>query len=137
MSRLNVLLKRDPSFIPDSDSGNLRLYYELELVRSQYESNQLPNLLNHYTRLIDVLGERGQFVDFSSDLMIDKALRKSDWFDVIMKPIPTPSKDESQDDFINRCTSTVSHADPERKHDQVVGICFSQWRESKKKRKSD
>ena len=90
MSKLNKLLKRDPSFIPDNDSGNLRLYYELELVRSQYESAPLPDLLKHYTRLIDVLGERGQFVDFSTDLMIDKALRKSDWFDLIMKPIPTP-----------------------------------------------
>ncbi|MCK4267175.1 MAG: hypothetical protein KAX31_07820, partial [Thermoplasmata archaeon] len=43
-------------------------------------------------------------------------------------PVPKPRKGEKEDDFISRCISTVSRADPEREHDQVVAICFDTWR---------
>ena len=48
-------------------------------------------------------------------------------------PIPSPSKDEKQDAFIGRCISAVSKADPNKEQDQVVAMCYSAWRDAKKK----
>jgi len=47
-------------------------------------------------------------------------------------PLPNPEKDETQDNFISRCIKSVKDSDPNRPQDQVVAICFSQWKESKK-----
>jgi len=119
--------------IPDTDDGNLRLYYELELLRSQYESENLNKQLHRYIQIIDILGERGLSVDFSTDLKIDKDTRKYDWYDIISKPIPRPGKREDRGKFISRCISAVAHADPNRKHEQVVAMCHEAWRRRKKK----
>jgi len=84
MNRVNYSV--EPRDIPDTDEGNLRLYYELELLRSNYESERLNKQLNRYIDTINVLAERGHLVDFSSDLEIDKATRKADWPEPITKP---------------------------------------------------
>ena len=75
-----------PQDIPDSDEGNLRLYYELELLRSKYESDRGVEQLQRYATIIDVLGKRGMYMDFDSDLAIDKSLLKTDWDELISKP---------------------------------------------------
>lgn len=48
-------------------------------------------------------------------------------------PIPTPSKDETQSDFISRCAGdTAMNKDyPDTK--QRVAICYSQWKNKDKK----
>ena len=43
-------------------------------------------------------------------------------------PIPSPTKGESEKDFVSRCISAVSKADPERDPKQVAAICFNQYR---------
>jgi len=123
---------RHPKSIPDTDDGNMRLYYELELLRSSFESCHCPTQLQRYTQIIDVLGERGLYVDFNTDLAIDVALRKYDWYDLINKPIPSPGKNESQSDFISRCMGAIGGEYDDKK--QAVAICHSSWRESKKKK---
>lgn len=65
--------------MPDTDDGNLRLYYELELLRSNYQSDMLEKQIRRYIEILDVLGERGLWVDFSSDLKIDRDIHKRDW----------------------------------------------------------
>ncbi len=72
--------------VPDSNEGNLRLYYELELLRSRYESDEGAEQLQRYATIIDLLGKRGKYIDFNSDLAIDKIMMKSDWDDLISKP---------------------------------------------------
>ena len=123
---------RHPRDIPDTDEGNLRLYYELELLRSNYESDKLKKQLDRYIQIIDTLGERGLLAPFDSDLEIDKATRKSDWYEPLMKPIPTPGEKEEQDAFISRCMSAIGGEYEDKK--QALGICYSSWRDSKKKR---
>jgi len=131
-TRLNrVNYDVDPNTIPDTDEGNLRLYYELELLRSAYESEGLEKQLHRYITIIDILGKRGLYWDFSSELAIDKATRRDDW-GIIMKPVPKPRAGEKQDAFISRCISAVSHADPGRKKDQIIAMCFDTWRRTKK-----
>jgi hypothetical protein len=44
-------------------------------------------------------------------------------------PLPTPTKDESQDDFISRCHSALS--DEFTETDQRNAVCFRQWREGR------
>lgn len=75
-----------PEDIPDSNDGNLRLYYELELLRSDYEINKNEDSLRRYATTIDELGNRGLFINFSSELAIDKTLLKLDWDELISKP---------------------------------------------------
>jgi len=75
-----------PDDIPDNDEGNLRLYYELEMLRSRYESDEGVEQLQRYATIIDVLGKRGKYINFDSELAIDKALLKEDWDDLISKP---------------------------------------------------
>lgn len=130
LNRINYSLH--PSMIPDTDDGNLRLYWELELLRSNYESGRLNKQLQRYIQIIDIMGNRGLTVDFSTDLEIDKATRKYDWYDIISKPIPSPGKKEGRSDFISRCISAVAHADPERKHEQVIAMCHEAWRRREK-----
>lgn len=133
MMHLNqVNYTRHPREIPDTDEGNLRLYYELELLRSNYESAKLKKQLNRYIQIIDVLGERGLLAPFDSDLEIDKATRCSDWYEPIMKPIPSPGKDESQDDFISRCMSAIGGEYEDKK--QAIAICYDSWRKRKKQK---
>jgi len=124
---------RHPKEIPDTDEGNMRLYYELELLRSEYEGSRCPTRLQRYTQIIDTLGERGQFVKFNSDLAIDKDLRKYDWYDMVSKPIPTPGENESQSDFINRCMGAIGGEYEDKK--QAVAICGSTWRKSRRKKR--
>ena len=51
-------------------------------------------------------------------------------------PIPTPNKNESQDDFISRCMANDTMVD-EYEQKQRAAICYNQWRkkhpEDKKK----
>ena len=75
-----------PTTIPDSDTGNLRLYYELELLRSAYESDQGVEQLQRYAVIVDMLSKRGLYVDYASDLKIDKMFMKVDWEELISKP---------------------------------------------------
>jgi len=132
MKQINkVDYMRHPKSIPDTDDGNMRLYYELELLRSSYESSKCSTQLNRYIQIIDVLGERGLFVDFGSDLEIDKATRRSDWYEPLMKPIPSPGKDEEQSAFISRCMGVIGGEYEDKK--QAVAICHDSWRKAKKK----
>jgi hypothetical protein len=75
-----------PTTIPDSDSGNLRLYYELELLRSAYESDQGVEQLRRYAVVVDIMNKRGLYVDYDFDLKIDKIFMKVDWEELINKP---------------------------------------------------
>jgi len=122
-----------PADVPDTDDGNLRLYWELELLKGAYESDKQEKYLERYIRIVDVLGERGQFMKVDGDSEIEKVARQSDWYEMITKPIPSPRKDEARDKFISRCISSVAHADPDRKHVQVVAVCHEAWRRRKKK----
>ena len=130
MNKVDYL--RHPRDIPDTDEGNLRLYFELELLRSNYESDREQKQLQRYTQIIDVFGERGLYVPFNTDLAIDKDLRKYDWYDLISKPIPSPGEKETQSDFISRCMSAIGGEYEDKK--QAVAICGSTWRENRKKR---
>jgi len=120
----------EPDLFPDNDKGNLRLFYELEMLKSYYEGTECPNCLDRYIRIIDTLGSRGHFVDFSTDLKIDKAASEIDW-EIILKPIPTPHTGEDRATFISRCIKELSHKDPERKKDQIVAMCHESYRRDK------
>jgi len=124
--------RQHPYDIPDTDSGNLRLYWEMEALRASYESGKMEKDLERYIQIIDVLGERGQFVELLCDCEIDKATRRTDWYEMITKPVPSPGKKESREKFISRCISTMSHKDPDRKHDQIVAMCHEAYRRRKK-----
>lgn len=43
-------------------------------------------------------------------------------------PVPRPTRKEEKDDFISRCIRQLSEIDIDRPHDQIVAICYSQWR---------
>lgn len=53
---------------------------------------------------------------------------------MIKLPIPTPKPKEDQKTFIPRCISAVHDADPNRPQKQIIAICYSAWRKSKRKR---
>lgn len=132
MSRLNrINYMHHPDTIPDTDNGNLRLYWELELLKGTYESDKQEKHLERYIQIVDALGERGQFMKIDGDSEIEKVARRSDWYEMITKPIPAPGKDEPRDKFISRCISSLSHVDSDRPHSQIVGICHSAWRDKK------
>ena len=118
----------EPMLYPDNDKGNLRLYYELELLKSYYETTECRTCLKRYVNIIDVLGERGSYVDFTSSLKIDKATRESDW-DILLKPIPSPNEGESQDEFISRCISSLSGEESDKKKEQIAAICYNAWKD--------
>jgi len=65
----------EPELYPDNDTGNLRLYFELELLKSHYETTECPTCFDRYLCVLDTLIERGHQVDFSTDLKIDKSVR--------------------------------------------------------------
>lgn len=46
-------------------------------------------------------------------------------------PVPKPKPDESQQEFISRCISEMHDIDPDRPQDQIIAICYTQWREAK------
>jgi len=48
-------------------------------------------------------------------------------------PLPSPNKDEEQKSFVSRCIGTDSVVEEFPDQKQRVAICFSQWRQSKKK----
>jgi hypothetical protein len=52
-------------------------------------------------------------------------------------PIPKPSKTEKEDEFISRCMGdTVMNQDyPDNK--VRAGVCYSQWKDSKKPKKGN
>lgn len=130
LNKINYLFH--PDTIPDTDDGNLRLYWELELLKGAYEGDRLAKHIERYIQIVDVLGERGQFMKIDGDSAIEKVARKSDWYEMITKPIPAPGKDESKDAFISRCISSLSHKDPDRPHSQIVAMCHSAHRSHKK-----
>ena len=43
-------------------------------------------------------------------------------------PLPSPRKGESQKDFMTRCVANPKMRS-EYKDDQVVAICYTQWRQ--------
>lgn len=47
--------------------------------------------------------------------------------------MPTPNKDESKDDFIDRCIPIVMNEEEDRSSEQAVAMCYSYWEENKKK----
>ena len=46
-------------------------------------------------------------------------------------PIPSPSKGETQDQFIGRCMSVLADSDPDRPQEQRLAMCFTQWRQGR------
>lgn len=89
--RLNqIQLGRDPGEYPESYEGNLQLYYELEWLRTNYESEPLEDYLHRYILIMDTLGNRGLYIDYSTDLAIDKATHKADWREYTEKALPEP-----------------------------------------------
>jgi len=53
---------------------------------------------------------------------------------VIRLPIPKPHPKEDQQTFVSRCISELHKIDPNRPQKQVIAICYSTWRNSKRKR---
>ncbi len=49
--------------------------------------------------------------------------------------MPTPGKDESQDDFVSRCIPIVIDDGTAEDNEQAAAICFSMWRDAQKKEK--
>ena len=79
-SQENNILNRirfdvEPDLYPDTDKGNLRLFYELEILKSQYEYTESSKYFDRYMETIDTLIQRGYQTDFSTDTKIDKAVR--------------------------------------------------------------
>ena len=66
------------------------------------------------------------------DSAIEKVARKSDWYEMISKPIPAPGEDEPRDKFISRCVSSLSHVDSDKPHSEIVAMCHSAYRGKKK-----
>ena len=116
-----------PEMFPDNDMGNLRLFYELEMLKSYYEGTECSTCLERYIKIIDTLGSRGHYVNFSSDLKIDKATNETDW-EIILKPIPSPKAGEDRATFISRCIKALHGEDKERSKEQIAGICYDKWR---------
>ena len=52
-------------------------------------------------------------------------------------PLPTPSKNETQDDFISRCMSNETMKEDFPDNKQRVAVCFSQWKKKKVKKDSE
>lgn len=50
-------------------------------------------------------------------------------------PIPKPSKNETEKDFLARCIPIVKDSHPDMKQNQAVAICFSEFGKFKKKTK--
>lgn len=48
-------------------------------------------------------------------------------------PIPSPKEKEKEDEFMGRCISALSHSDPDRPKKQRIAVCYSAWRDKKKK----
>jgi hypothetical protein len=44
-------------------------------------------------------------------------------------PIPKPNAGEKQSDFIQRCVQAIASEYTDK--DQVVAVCYTQWREGK------
>lgn len=88
MTLNKICFDKYPSTYPDSDRGNFRLYYELELVKSAYESNPQQILLERYVLILNTLGERGLYANYYTDLAIDKAAQKADWNKIIQEDNP-------------------------------------------------
>lgn len=42
-------------------------------------------------------------------------------------PIPSPLPDESKNEFVSRCISTLKKTDSGLEDDQIAAICYSQW----------
>jgi len=49
-------------------------------------------------------------------------------------PITTPKKGEEKNDFISRCIKQTSEVDVDRPQEQIIAICYSQWREYEERR---
>ena len=49
--------------------------------------------------------------------------------------MPTPRRNESQKDFVGRCIPIVKHEDRSRSNEQVNAICFSIFRDFKRKQR--
>lgn len=49
-------------------------------------------------------------------------------------PLPTPKKDEEQDDFISRCMSNKQAREDFPDNDQRLAVCFGRWRDKKEKK---
>lgn len=51
--------------------------------------------------------------------------------------MPEPRPNEPQDKFISRCISYMSKEKPENDQKQNIAVCYSLWRESKKKKEEE
>ena len=49
-------------------------------------------------------------------------------------PIPKPHYNESQKDYIGRCARQLAKVDAKTPQKQRLAICYSTWRETKKKK---
>jgi len=52
-------------------------------------------------------------------------------------PLPKPSKNEKQDDYISRCVSFVKNEDPNIDDAKATAMCIQQWDTSKGENMSD
>ena len=50
-------------------------------------------------------------------------------------PIPVPKKEENEKNFIKRCMSSETMLTEYPDNEVRAGICYSQWRNSKKPKK--
>ena len=51
-------------------------------------------------------------------------------------PVPKPSPDESEADFMGRCMSKMADEDPDMDNTQRLAMCFDAFRSGKKKGES-
>jgi hypothetical protein len=47
-------------------------------------------------------------------------------------PIPTPNKEETKDKFVTRCVEQLRKTDSSRPLNQILAICYEEYRKSKK-----
>jgi len=109
----------EPMFYPDTDKGNLRLFYELELLKSYYETTECSTCFERYLKIIDTLVDREQSVDFSTELKIDKAVRV---VKVDSTVIDEPVSEKMQGDIHIHLDSSIETSQTKHTENEAVDL---------------
>jgi len=54
--------------------------------------------------------------------------------EIFRVPLPKPTKDEEQSEFVSRCISFEKKANPNTPDEQVQAMCYQAWRDRNKKK---
>jgi len=122
---------RHPSVIPDTDEGNLKLYYEFALVRDSYElkskdaedgiSESLENHVAYYMAILNEMDKRGLKVTRKDRCAIEKSVNNAMREAVMSSYLTlqfTPKPNE-----VNHCPHCGSKLSKEDEVSKVCGEC--------------